>query len=79
MSICPKMTEQDLINLGRLAEQQKNQRAMKIKKKLKQTNRKKLAESFTPITKKLDEVDKSTKSGEKYLNKLILKLKIEKR
>ena len=29
MSIYPKVTEQDLINLGKLAEQQKNQRIVK--------------------------------------------------
>ena len=31
MSIHPNVTERDLINLGNLAEQQKNQRAIKIK------------------------------------------------
>ena len=61
------MTEQDLNNVRKLAEQQKNQRALKIKKKrfLKQTHDIKLAESFSPITKKLDEVKETTqKLGE---------------
>ena len=44
-------------NLRKLAEQQKNQRALKIKNRsLKQTHNIKLAESLSPVTKKLDEV-----------------------
>ena len=54
MSIYSNVTEQDLINLHKLAEQQKNQRAIKIKNRiLKQTHDHKLAESLSPITKKL--------------------------
>ena len=34
MSIYANVTEEDLINLRKLAEQQKEQRALKIKKKL---------------------------------------------
>ena len=50
-----------MINLRKLAEQQKNQRATKIKSRiLKQTHDIKLAESLSPITQKLDEVNKST-------------------
>ena len=61
MSIYSNVTEQDLINLRKLAEQQKEQRALKIKTRiLKQTHDIKLAESLSPITKKLDEVNKST-------------------
>ena len=57
MSIYPNVTEQDLANLRKLAEQQKNQRAEKIKNRsLKQTHDVKLAESLSPTTKKLDEV-----------------------
>ena len=38
MSINPNVTEQDLVNLRKLAEQQKNQRALRIKNRnLKQT------------------------------------------
>ena len=49
-------------NLRKLAEQQKNQRAFKIKNTiLKQTHDNKLAESFSPITKKLDVISESTK------------------
>ena len=60
------MTEEDLINLHKLAEQQKNRRAIKIKNRiLKQTHDMKIAETLSPITKKLEEVAKSTKnSGE---------------
>ena len=48
MSIYSNVTEQDLISLRNLAEQQKNQRALKIKKRiLKQTHDIKLAESIT--------------------------------
>ena len=39
MSLCSNVTEQDLINLRKLAEQQKNQRDLKIKNRiLKQTH-----------------------------------------
>ena len=52
MSIYSNVTEQDLINLRKLAEQQKYQRALEIKKRiLKQTRDIKLAESLSPITK----------------------------
>ena len=61
MSFYSNVTEQDLINLRKLAEQQKNQRAEKIKNRiLNQTNDVKLAESLSPITKRLDEVKEST-------------------
>ena len=55
-----------MINLRKLAEQQKNQRALKIKNRiLKQTHGINLAESLSPITKKSDEVKKFTqKLGE---------------
>ena len=59
MSIYSNVTEQDLDNLRKLAEQQKEQRAHKIKNRiLKQTHDIKLAESLSPITKKLDETTK---------------------
>ena len=62
MSFHSNVTEQDLINLRKLAEQQKNQRAFKIKNRIiKQTHDIKLAKSLSPITKKLDEVNQSTK------------------
>ena len=62
MNICSNVTEQDLINLRKPAQQQKNQRALEIKKRiLKQTHVVKLAENSSPITKKLDEINKSTK------------------
>ena len=49
-SIYPNVTEQDLINLRNLAEQQKNQRALKFKNRiLKQTHVVKLAETLSPI------------------------------
>ena len=50
-----------MINLRNLAEQQKNQRALKIKNRiLKQTHDVKLAESLSPTTKKLDKINEST-------------------
>ena len=56
MSIYSNVTEKDLDNLRKLAEQQKNERALKIKNRiLKETHDVKLAESLSPITKKLDE------------------------
>ena len=56
MNIYSNVTEQNLDNLRKLAQQQKEQRALKIKNRiLKQTHDKKLAESLSPITKKLDE------------------------
>ena len=60
MSIYSNVTEQDLDNLRKLAQQQKNQRALKIKNRiLKQTHDVKLAESLSPITEKLDETNKN--------------------
>ena len=50
-----------LINLRKLAEQQKEQRAIKIKNRiLKQTHDIKIAENLSHISKKLDEVKKTT-------------------
>ena len=51
MSKYCNVTEQDLINLRKLAEQQKNQRIEKIKKRnIKQTHDIKIAKSLSPIT-----------------------------
>ena len=63
MSIYSNVTEKYLDNLRKLAQQQKDQRAPKIKKKriLKQTHDIKLAESLSPNTKKLDTINESTK------------------
>ena len=62
MSICSNVTGQDIINLRKLAEQQKEQRALKIKNRiLKQTHDIKIAESLSPITKKQDVINESTK------------------
>ena len=56
MSIYSNATEQRLINLSKLAEQN-NQRAEKINNRiLKQTHDVKLAENLSPITKKLDDL-----------------------
>ena len=52
MSISSNVTEQELNNLRKLAEQQKEQRAPKIKSRfLKQTHDVKLAATLSPITK----------------------------
>ena len=66
MSIYSIVTEEDMINLRKLAEKQKDQRVLKIKNKiLKQTHDIKLAENLSPKTKSLDEVKKSAeKIGE---------------
>ena len=64
MSIYSNITEQDMINLRKLADQQKNERALKIKNRvLKQTHDIKLAETLSPLTKKLDDVKKSNKES----------------
>ena len=71
MSIYSNVTEQDLINLRKLAQQQKEQRALKIKNRiLKETHNVKLAESLSPITKRLDLVEnnKGEKIGELIKN-----------
>ena len=63
MSIYSNVTQKDLDNLRKLADQQKNQRAIKIKNRiLKQTHNIKLAESLSPITKKLDKINESTQN-----------------
>ena len=60
MSIYSNVTEQDMINLRKLEQQQKEQRALKIKNGiLKQTHDVNLAESLSPITQKLDETNKN--------------------
>ena len=73
MSIYSNVTEQDLDNLRKLAEQQKNQQALKIKNRiLKQSHDKKLAESLSRITKKLDTINESTKEiGEVFREKIL--------
>ena len=64
MSIYSNVTEQDLINLRKLAEQQKNQRDEKINNRiLKQTHDLKLAESLSPVTEKLDTINENTKKN----------------
>ena len=73
MSIYSNVTEQDLIILRKLADQQKNQRALKIENRiLKQTHDEKLAKSLSPITepitKKLEEVNISTKKIGEVIN-----------
>ena len=66
-----------MTNLHNLAEEQKEQRALKYKNRiLKQTHDIKLAESLSPITKKLDE---STKKISEVINPSLLKLRIFKR
>ena len=62
----PNVTGHDLNILRNLSEKQKSQRALKIRNRiLKQTHDIKLAESVSPITKNLDQVNESTqKLGE---------------
>ena len=74
MSIYPNVTEQDLDNLRKLADQQKEQRALKIKNRfLKKTHDKKLAESLSPITDKIEEVNKSINESTQELGDAIKK------
>ena len=50
-----------MINLAKLAEQQKNQRAVKYKNTLlKKTLDKSLADTFAPVTKKIIHLSEST-------------------
>ena len=59
MSIYSNVNQKGLDNLRKLAEQRKEQRALKIRnKKLKQTHDIKVAESLSPITKQFDETTK---------------------
>ena len=78
MSIYSNVTEQDLDNLRKLAEQQKNQQALKIKNRiLKQTHDIKLAESLSPITKKLDTINESTKEMREVIKETNSKVDIK--
>ena len=75
MSIYSNVTEQDLTNLRKLAQQQKEQRARKIQNRiLKQTHELKLAESLSLITKKLDDVNKTTQESLSHVTKQLAKL-----
>ena len=70
MSIYSNVTEQDLINLCILAEQQKKERALKIKNRiLKQTHDDKLAKSSSLITERLDKDNKSTQEVGEIIKK----------
>ena len=70
MSIYPNVTEKFLFNSRKLEDEQKNQRALRIKNRnLNPAQYKKLAESHSPITKKLDEVIESTKKLKELFEK----------
>ena len=79
MSFYSSVTEEDLIILRKLAEQQKIQRAIKYKNRiLKQTHDKKLSKNLSPITKKLESINESSKKLFEKIektNRLILKFK----
>ena len=61
MSIFSIVTEKDLDNLRKLAQQRKEQRSLIIKNRnLKQTHDVKLAGNLSPIPKKLDSISEST-------------------
>ena len=63
MSIYSNVTEQDLINLRKSAEQHKHQRTIELENRnLKQTHDVKLAETLSPITKKSDNINETTKN-----------------
>ena len=62
MSVYPNVTNEEIISLEKSAEQQKNEKARKIKCRIiKQTYDAKLAETFEPITEKLDRLVEATK------------------
>ena len=70
MSIFSNVTDQNLINLRKLAEQQQNERAPKNKNRiLKQTHDIKLAESLSAFTKKIEEVNESTRNLDEIVKK----------
>ena len=73
MSFYSNVTEPDLDNVRKLAKQQKEQQAFKIKNRfLRQTPDIKLAESLSPISKKLDIIIESTKQlAEKVKNQTL--------
>ena len=74
MSVYSNVTEQDLINLRKLAQQQQEQRGEKIENRfLKQTHDIKLAESLSSITEKLDEVKKCVNESTQELGDVIKK------
>ena len=63
MSICSTLAEHDLINLRKLAEQQKNQRGLVLKtRNLKQTHDFKFAENCHQKPNKIEGVKKSTQN-----------------
>ena len=77
MSIYSNVTEQDLNNLRELAQQQKEQRALKIKNRiLKETHDIKLAESLSPITKKIGKFINPSNS-ENENNQKIVRVEVE--
>ena len=70
MSIYSNVTEQDLINLRKLAQQHQSQRVEKFKNRiLEKTHDVKLAKSLSPITKKLDETSEKLGDFIKESNK----------
>ena len=74
MSICSNLTELDLTSLPVSAEKQENQRAIKIENRnLKQTHDIKLAESLSLITKKLDNIDYTTKKLRENVKTAVVK------
>ena len=78
MCLYSNITEQDLVNLRKLAEQQKNERAQKIKNRiLKQTHDVKLAENLSPITKKVYTINENTKEIGEVINETNSKVDIK--
>ena len=74
MSIYSNVTEEFLFNLPKLPEQQQIERAEKNKNRiLKQTHDIKLAGSLSPITRKLDTINESTKQ----LGEIVKKPEVE--
>ena len=63
MTIHSNVSEHDMTNLCKIAEQQKKQRAHNIENRiLKETQDRKLAESVSPISRKYSEVNETIKN-----------------
>ena len=60
MNIYSYVTEEDMVNLAKIAEQHNKEITEEMKNSLLKQTHNKLAVSFKPITKKLEEVNKST-------------------
>ena len=74
MSIYPNVSQQHLINLRKVAEDKKNQRALEIESRIsKETHDTKLAGGFAPVTKHWDNIIETTRN----LSEIVEKTNVE--